>query len=163
MICFMHSQSPIFQSTPSVWRETWFFRFPYGDQPFQSTPSVWRETACNFAVALGSRDFNPLPPYGGRLCTTSHGRHFVPFQSTPSVWRETFSSAPCAPPQAFQSTPSVWRETFTRFSGSVDTSISIHSLRMEGDEASSVFREWKSGISIHSLRMEGDASLAIIA
>ena len=36
--------------------------------------------------------------------------------------------------------------------------ISIHSLRMEGDEALSPLGE-KFGISIHSLRMEGDHHL----
>ena len=38
----------------------------------------------------------------------------------------------------------------------IEVGISIHSLRMEGDEALSPLGE-KFGISIHSLRMEGDA------
>ena len=59
---------PIFQSTPSVWRETFCLRMlviPHS--VFQSTPSVWRETG----------------QYSARNI------HRVLFQSTPSVWRET--------------------------------------------------------------------------
>ena len=33
---------------------------------FQSTPSVWRETYDDKLSALFQTDFNPLPPYGGR-------------------------------------------------------------------------------------------------
>ena len=56
------------------------------------------------------------------------------FQSTPSAWRET-SRRQCLYPCCgeFQSTPSAWRET--RCAGGVfgKSTISIHSLRMEGD------------------------------
>ena len=34
---------------------------------FQSTPSVWRETAKHAADPGKSKNFNPLPPCGGRL------------------------------------------------------------------------------------------------
>ena len=56
----------IFQSTPSVWRETQKRLYVAKIAAFQSTPSVWRET-------------------------TSHrtARRYAAFQSTPSVWRET--------------------------------------------------------------------------
>ena len=62
---------------------------PVAIEEFQSTPSVWRETAQSIAInsdykisihslrmegdadaeaeARGEGDFNPLPPYGGRL------------------------------------------------------------------------------------------------
>ena len=57
--------------------------------------------------------------------------------------------------QTFQSTPSAWRETppLNTIGASVD--ISIHSLRMEGDNVCDcpVCIHY---ISIHSLRMEGD-------
>ena len=56
----------VFQSTPSVWRETHCLHKACMPQIFQSTPSVWRET-----MFSGS-------------CTQS-----ATFQSTPSVWRET--------------------------------------------------------------------------
>ena len=146
-----------FQSTPSVWRETSrrrtfpdsqqrisihslrmegdFVLFevhhitcyfnplpPYGGRrlirypfsrihAFQSTPSVWRETPYIWLTRLQLRNFNPLPPYGGRL----HNQ----LQSTATT--------------RFQSTPSVWRETDTIIPIYLDGSISIHSLRMEGD------------------------------
>ena len=57
---------------------------------FQSTPSVWRET---FAFAMSSdalKHFNPLPPCGGRPTPfRSRMTFLLLFQSTPSVWRET--------------------------------------------------------------------------
>ena len=56
------------------------------------------------------------------------------FQSTPSVWRETLHFLK-HPPYAsrFQSTPSVWRETFPSLYPLRCLTISIHSLRVEGD------------------------------
>ena len=55
----------------------------------------------------------------------------------------------------FQSTPSVWRETASTMTGRVQTMISIHSLRVEGDV--DLDRSYLvSEISIHSLRVEGD-------
>ena len=123
---------------------------------FQSTPSAWRETKCQ----------------------QKHQIHLA-FQSTPSAWRET-PGTPCKVVSnfAFQSTPSAWRETM--FSGSCTQSatISIHSLRMEGDVISKLLPPEVAHfnplpphggrlsvslvsndcfcISIHSLRMEGD-------
>ena len=55
------------------------------------------------------------------------------FQSTPSVWRETLTTENLNDGATFQSTPSVWRETTSVPSGSTVISISIHSLRVEGD------------------------------
>ena len=102
------------------------------------------------------RYFNPLPPHGGRLDSRSVGTMSISFQSTPSAWRETIRHAKRLRQQG----------------------ISIHSLRMEGDErwedsadGVSAFQStpsaWREtyqflistvpdGISIHSLRMEGD-------
>ena len=102
---------------------------------FQSTPSVWRETRCEIlsvdtsGISIHSLrvegdpthncslshtlDFNPLPPCGGRLfpANTLVRRHR--FQSTPSVWRETMANKrKKGGGYIFQSTPSVWRETF---------------------------------------------------
>ena len=34
---------------------------------FQSTPSVWRETPASIVKVYSGGNFNPLPPYGGRL------------------------------------------------------------------------------------------------
>ena len=57
------------------------------------------------------------------------------FQSTPSAWRETIQSSSFSMISSFQSTPSAWRETFqTHVIATDDKGISIHSLRMEGDD-----------------------------
>ena len=55
----------------------------------------------------------------------------------------------------FQSTPSVWRETTVQSAERNIITISIHSLRVEGDqlETETIFT---NRISIHSLRVEGD-------
>ena len=56
-----------------------------------------------------------------------------PFQSTPSAWRETYDIDGNGDWITFQSTPSAWRETLGAFDEIGVYSISIHSLRMEGD------------------------------
>ena len=84
---------------------------------FQSTPSVWRETRL---------DSNPAPIWV--------------FQSTPSVWRETASTRKFLTSEIFQSTPSVWRETFPSLYPLRCLIISIHSLRVEGDQVFKIRR-----------------------
>ena len=145
----------LFQSTPSVWRETVQILRSQVNPIFQSTPSVWRETLsgfhsfqcftisihslrmegdnCSHRVTLQNVHFNPLPPYGGRPERRCLAMKRFKFQSTPSVWRETFCSSAFRDTLSFQSTPSVWRETDTIIPIYLDGSISIHSLRMEGD------------------------------
>ena len=126
---------------------------------FQSTPSAWRETSSCLVSICKSPNFNPLPPHGGRLCPACDDLYniFI-FQSTPSAWRETRLCLLSITGELFQSTPSAWRETHYGERGESLRIISIHSLRMEGDEALSPLGE-KFGISIHSLRMEGDHHL----
>ena len=83
------------------------------------------------------------------------------FQSTPSAWRETESRGVLSVSERFQSTPSAWRETRTGIPDAQNAAISIHSLRMEGDEPRlQMFPGFR--ISIHSLRMEGDREIADI-
>ena len=79
------------------------------------------------------------------------------FQSTPSAWRETTYISPRENfSQSFQSTPSAWRETGWGADMAAEKQfISIHSLRMEGDQRLGKSPEPRN-ISIHSLRMEGD-------
>ena len=101
---------------------------------FQSTPSVWRETRTCMRRSWAQKNFNPLPPCGGR--------------PRPPLERSTYG--------LFQSTPSVWRETLRGYSDRVIAGhISIHSLRVEGDHCRPA-HQTHQGISIHSLRVEGD-------
>ena len=145
----------IFQSTPSVWRETMKNGAVTKSRPFQSTPSVWRETVSAVVSVAMSDHFNPLPPCGGRHGAAKDADQLAAFQSTPSVWRETAKLA-------------------TETGLSV---ISIHSLRVEGDlqtagavGCTQYFNPLPpcggrhcpaasarlATISIHSLRVEGD-------
>ena len=99
--------------------------------------------------------FNPLPPHGGRLPYFRRKLWERVFQSTPSAWRETSSTVSKIRHCTFQSTPSAWRETFGMLRTNWRIFISIHSLRMEGDNLD-VPKAVFHNISIHSLRMEGD-------
>ena len=100
---------------------------------FQSTPSVWRETPVVGDRKIPEIDFNPLPPCGGRQRRFVNHLDFSLFQSTPSVWRETRDGKSGSVDALFQSTPSVWRETASREAYGTKVLISIHSLRVEGD------------------------------
>ena len=126
-------------------------------EAFQSTPSVWRETLREKPRLKAGVYFNPLPPCGGRRCRIGQRIIHGEFQSTPSVWRETARRNDGGQRLLFQSTPSVWRETMIEGREWHGKSISIHSLRVEGDG-----RELHDAlgvkISIHSLRVEGDRS-----
>ena len=66
---------------------------------------------CNLHWKRVSKNFNPLPPHGGRHNQNAYhvGDH------------------------VFQSTPSAWRETQSLHRRKNSHCISIHSLRMEGD------------------------------
>ena len=200
----------------------------FGEPLFQSTPSVWRETRAHWTRSQTSADFNPLPPCGGRLFTPALSRgsfhnfnplppcggrlnahkdqqrchdfnplppcggrrgkaysnatisHFNPlppcggrhdgmyelllsniFQSTPSVWRETSS-----PPQArlvpphFNPLPPCGGRLDGADTGCICYPISIHSLRVEGDDII-ISCQCHYRISIHSLRVEGDDRLGL--
>ena len=87
---FSSEMSTLFQSTPSVWRETLLvYCAPAQYFTFQSTPSVWRETTwrrifCGFwDISIHSlrMEGDLKPPMSINFVMT--------FQSTPSVWRET--------------------------------------------------------------------------
>ena len=126
--------------------------------------------------------FNPLPPHGGRHNFSPMSNIQFSFQSTPSAWRETLLDHRVVCDRIFQSTPSAWRETTNFCKFIIAFFISIHSLRMEGDQiiqllpssynqfqsTPSAWRETNhlmpldrdQGISIHSLRMEGDSKTA---
>ena len=126
-------------------------------QRFQSTPSVWRETRPLPRGSAKGQHFNPLPPCGGRHFDNIDLYADIDFNPLPPCGGRR--NAPLAQ--------------------HVAVTISIHSLRVEGDRSllkrrwyqngfqstPSVWREtWcvrsmscKIHISIHSLRVEGDA------
>ena len=151
----MRSQVSIFQSTPSAWRETTACQelFPAENISIHSLRMEGdghsQKNTPTFNISIHSlrmegdytstevkaryKDFNPLPPHGGRRGVSIPG---------------TVTS--------FISIHSLRMEGDVIRSFHDDTvCISIHSLRMEGD----VYRPSASvtdKISIHSLRMEGD-------
>ena len=102
---------------------------------FQSTPSVWRETGVSTDTGLqGIISIHSLRVEGDQDAPQCITAPYL-FQSTPSVWRETFVAMFIPPVDfQFQSTPSVWRETLFHHQGRRVDSISIHSLRVEGDQ-----------------------------
>ena len=103
---------------------------------FQSTPSAWRETSLRVPSDTASKDFNPLPPHGGRRpCAAglpawdAHFNPLPPHGGRPTglhsagITDQNFNPLPPhggrrrrnlgknASWNAFQSTPSAWRET----------------------------------------------------
>ena len=80
------------------------------------------------------RDFYPRPPGGGRLVSFASRAFGVGFLSTPSGWRATEGV-------------SRWR---------IESRISIHALRVEGDSETNAATSASDAISIHALRVEGD-------
>ena len=149
----------LFQSTPSAWRETYSAGCHDVLSPdFNPLPPHGGRPGDTDKLKQGFGDFNPLPPHGGRrdfqAVTTRGGT----FQSTPSAWRETVHTVGEPYVLLFQSTPSAWRETCHFYHSFLIFYISIHSLRMEGDEKRLCGSLSALGISIHSLRMEGDRS-----
>ena len=106
---------------------------------FQSTPSVWRETpTLTFCSLTTSISIHSLRVEGDKRVGRQN-LQAITFQSTPSVWRETHSGLRGVFFCVFQSTPSVWRETLRYLSRMQWTCISIHSLRVEGDCRGSVY------------------------
>ena len=154
---------------------------------FQSTPSVWRETNIDRALKNPLADFNPLPPYGGRRdFVRSNCRHNIisihslrmegdswnihkrpcekSFQSTPSVWRETICVCWCFRRIVhFNPLPPYGGRPIIERGADIFGNISIHSLRMEGDDICGYNENQFTGISIHSLRMEGDPDRVVFS
>ena len=145
-----------FLSTPSGWRATKVLVLRKLLELFLSTPSGWRATGIPCKINTVLFDFYPRPPGGGR----------PPYP--------LFSGTVCL----FISTPSGWRATFPPERQTLNSEISIHALRVEGDLSSGTsnakvrnfyprppgggrrkMRKPGSGclhISIHALRVEGD-------
>ena len=104
------------------------------------------------------KDFNPLPPCGGRLLPQYSALVVTRFQSTPSVWRETMDGSGVYQRLRFQSTPSVWRETVGNI-GTCQAYAYFNPLPPCGGRQKSLCNvSAGDAISIHSLRVEGDSS-----
>ena len=101
---------------------------------FQSTPSAWRETKNDVMYSVAFENFNPLPPHGGR-------------PAYPEWWTGDRDFNPLPPHGGRHQNQDAY---------SLETLISIHSLRMEGDLENHSPQATGRKISIHSLRMEGD-------
>ena len=129
-----------FQSTPSAWRETSRAAVAASCSClFQSTPSAWRETTVKYAKNQ-NREFQSTPSAWRETRSAENQIVEFSFQSTPSAWRETIHVHNFGGRMGFQSTPSAWRETMTCSVSRTSSFISIHSLRMEGDEHSHVLQ-----------------------
>ncbi len=78
-------------------------------------------------------NFNPLPPHGGRHIIQTIFFRIGHFNPLPPHGGRRLSALRAMPMRLFQSTPSAWRETSLQLRRCDSQSISIHSLRMEGD------------------------------
>ena len=103
---------------------------------FLSTPSGWRATR--------------------RRVNTVGAPEFL---STPSGWRATprAKTRKCRQ-KKFLSTPSGWRATAFPHLPDYAANISIHALRVEGDQLYQLHDHAGREISIHALRVEGDCT-----
>ena len=112
-----------FQSTPSVWRETVTHHLRRGSDSISIHSLRVEGDGYITSKDLLDKDFNPLPPCGGRpeaRCFGGGAKNFNPlppcggrpgrrignsarqkFQSTPSVWRETCNARPCYVPVVY--------------------------------------------------------------
>ena len=104
-------------------------------------------------------NFNPRPPWGGRLvsvCCLDYHAVVISIHALRGEGDEKTGTL-LERYTEFQSTPSVGRATLIDELKRVGNSISIHALRGEGDDNPSITFP-VSNISIHALRGEGDHS-----
>ena len=186
MRCFPRGRGYQFQSTPSAWRETLRECTPdrhhaisihslrmEGDLTESrhkhrhtiSIHSLRMEGDWNGSSTLiPARNFNPLPPHGGRQDHTrclSGGipisihslrmegdppskelmRLLLDFNPLPPHGGRRRTALTCGRCAIFQSTPSAWRETVYSLTIAEHIAISIHSLRMEGDQIDFTYPE----------------------
>ena len=96
-------------------------------------------------------------PSGWRATSRPVSRHpLIGFLSTPSGWRATVGMVyDMLIEQTFLSTPSGWRATTIDLDALIPKLISIHALRVEGDDVMEIVGKHLR-ISIHALRVEGD-------
>ena len=145
-----------FQSTPSAWRET--IRRCNRIQPgiFQSTPSAWRETTTDYRRCR----YNVISIHSLRMegdYRSSHRRvdRCISIHSL-RMEGDLISGQNLHRSNVFQSTPSAWRETKPG-GGFVNGNSNFNPLPPHGGRHREQFQQMISdSISIHSLRMEGD-------
>ena len=148
-----------FLSTPSGWRATMFFLgIKISASYFYPRPPGGGRPSASKLIVEKSINFYPRPPGGGRHWNVSAALGCGKFLSTPSGWRATgiinlifmrppqFLSTPSGwratgrridlrkPRRAFLSTPSGWRATRDDYIYRCIVGISIHALRVEGDQ-----------------------------
>ena len=111
----------------------------YHTLKFLSTPSARRATQLSHHSPSMTANFYPRPPRGGRHLPAREENQAKIFLSTPSARRATLTSCE----------KSRWRK------------ISIHALREEGDDKTSLFERFQI-ISIHALREEGDLRIFML-
>ena len=168
-----------FLSTPSGRRATFIFSKKYFYVLFLSTPSGRRATLTSLSISRQvtiSIHALRVEGDGHVVLVDGFGKLFL---STPSGWRATIKLlARCYNPNEFLSTPSGWRATVVFAAPGSYWPISIHALRVEGDNHHQRRRKppcnfyprppgggrqicamllWAlHEISIHALRVEGD-------
>ena len=155
-----NSVSVQFQSTPSVWRETAGTGKENRFTTFQSTPSVWRETyyashpeqfdliSIHSLRVEGDPQqhlpekhfwyFNPLPPCGGRLRTAPTTTNFWNFNPLPPCGGRRSTLVPPSTAIYFNPLPPCGGRPRHGLLCHWYCTISIHSLRVEGDYARGV-------------------------
>ena len=89
LYCAGATLKEVFQSSPSIQRETKVFQWQNTTKRFQSSPSIQRETVNKYCPYFSEMDFNPLPLYRGRQNMILRTRSVLIFQSSPSIQRET--------------------------------------------------------------------------
>ena len=152
-----------FQSTPSAWRETYHLHPLYANSLISIHSLRMEGDLLSPPLPLRYRNFNPLPPHGGRRIHIHTVRRWNAFQSTPSAWRETHmlllslrrwkisihslrmegdgrSHRASGEPAYFNPLPPHGGRRFSRCSLTFAGDISIHSLRMEGDHVDRIAR-----------------------
>ena len=101
---------------------------------FQSTPSVGRATSPKRAFLILLNNFNPRPPWGGRLLLFLFMNLYTHFNPRPPWGGRRGAETACENLRQFQSTPSVGRATVRIDRLRFENKISIHALRGEGDK-----------------------------
>ena len=146
----------VFQSTPSAWRETSFcavgrWRCFISIHSLRMEGDAFCKTLlCTCSISIHSLRmegdtlpvlwitcgiyFNPLPPHGGRQCSPSKLYPKIYFNPLPPHGGRLRTMTDLIISMLFQSTPSAWRETKNSLLLIIRKYISIHSLRMEGDQ-----------------------------